>query len=140
MSEVAEASGGDRSQKVAQVLDIVKDMNGVELAELANAVLDEFGIEAMPMMGGGMPMAGAGAEAAAEEEEEKTMFDVVLKAAGDQKIQVIKAVRALTNLGLKEAKALVEGAPKNVKEGVQKEEAEEAIKALEEAGATAAME
>jgi len=80
------------------------------------------------------PTAGAPAEA---QVEEKTAFDVILKAAGDKKIQVIKAVRALTSLGLKEAKELVESAPKSVKEGVPKEEAEAAVKQLTEAGATA---
>ena len=81
-----------------------------------------------------------GAGEAAAEAEEKTSFDVMLKEIGDKKIQVIKAVRALTSLGLKEAKDLVEGAPKPVKQGVPKEEAEEAVKQLTEAGATAAVE
>ena len=85
-------------------------------------------------------MAGPAAGGGAEEAVEQTSFNVVLKEVGDKKIQVIKAVRALTNLGLKEAKDLVESAPKAVKEGIQKEEAEEALKSLEEAGATGAIE
>ena len=105
-----------------------------EAVELADYLKDEYRIEPA---GGGIVMAaapGAGAEAA--EEEEKTAFNVILKEIGDKKIQVIKAVRALTNLGLKEAKELVEGAPKAVKEDVPKEEADQARQQLEEAGAT----
>lgn len=103
---------------------------------------DKWGVTAAAPMfaGGGMPMAGAGAgdgAAAAAPVEEKTEFDVILTAAGANKIQVIKAVRELTSLGLKEAKDLVEGAPKPVKEGVSKEEADAAKAKLVEAGATA---
>jgi large subunit ribosomal protein L7/L12 len=106
-----------------------------DAVDLAAYLKQEHGIE--PAAGGAVMMApGAGAGGEAEEAEEKTSFDVILKAAGDKKIQVIKAVRALTNLGLKEAKELVEGAPKPVKEGVPKEEADEAKAKLEEAGAT----
>ena len=104
-----------------------------QAVDLADYLKEEHGIE--PAAGGAVMMAGpaaAAAEGAAE--EEKTSFDVVLTGAGDKKIQVIKAVRALTNLGLKEAKDLVEGVPKPVKEGVAKAEAEEAKKQLEEAG------
>ena len=106
-----------------------------EAVDLADYLKQEHGIE--PAAGGAVMMAGPmmGGEAAAEAVEQ-TAFDVILKAVGDKKIQVIKAVRALTSLGLKEAKDLVEGAPKPVKEGVPKEEAEEAKKQLEEAGAT----
>ena len=104
----------------------------LEAAELKNILKDEYGIE--PAAGGAVMMAGpAGGEAAAE--EEKTEFDVVLKNAGASKINVIKEVRAITGLGLKEAKDLVEGAPKPVKEGAPKDEAEEIKKKLEEAGA-----
>jgi len=105
-----------------------------DAVELADYLKTEHNIE--PAAGGAVMMAaptGGGADAA---EEEKTSFDVILKDIGDKKIQVIKAVRALTSLGLKEAKELVEGTPKAVKEGASKEEAEEAKKQLEEAGAT----
>jgi large subunit ribosomal protein L7/L12 len=107
-----------------------------EAVDLADYLKEAHGIE--PAATGAVMMAGpaGGAGAEAEEAEEQTEFDVVLKAAGDKKIQVIKAVRALTSLGLKEAKDLVEGAPKPVKEGVPKEEADEAKKQLEEAGGT----
>ncbi len=102
-----------------------------EAVDLAAYLKEAYNIE--PAAGGAVMMAPAAAAAAPV--EEKTTFDVVLKAAGDKKINVIKVVRALTNLGLKEAKDLVEGAPKNVKEGVTKQEAEDAKKQLEEAGA-----
>ena len=104
-----------------------------EAVDLTDFLKSEYGIE--PAAGGAVMMAGP-AGGAAEEEEEKTSFDVILKEVGDKKIPVIKAVRALTNLGLKEAKELVDGAPKPVKEGVSKDEAEEAKTQLEEAGAT----
>jgi large subunit ribosomal protein L7/L12 len=106
----------------------------LEAQELKTILKDEYGIE--PAAGGAVMMAGpaAGGEAAAAEEE-KTEFDVILKAAGDKKINVIKEVRAITGLGLKEAKDLVEGAPKTVKEAVSKAEAEELAKKLEAAGA-----
>ena len=103
-----------------------------DAVDLKNYLKDEYGIE--PAAGGAVMMAGPGAEAV--EEVEQTAFDVILKDIGDKKIQVIKAVRALTSLGLKEAKDLVESAPKAVKEGVPKEEADTAKAALEEAGAT----
>ena len=107
----------------------------LEAAELKNILKDEYGIE--PAAGGAVMMAaGPAAGEAAAAEEEKTEFDVILKAAGAQKINVIKEVRAITGLGLKEAKDLVEGAPKPVKEGVAKGEAEEMKKKLEEAGAS----
>ena len=104
-----------------------------DAVDLADYLKAEHGIE--PAAGGAVMMAAPGA-GAAEEVEEQTQFDVILTGAGDQKIPVIKAVRALTNLGLKEAKELVEGAPKPVKEGVAKEEAEDAKKQLEEVGAS----
>ncbi|MCG3181079.1 MAG: 50S ribosomal protein L7/L12 [Phycisphaerae bacterium] len=105
----------------------------LQARELADYLKEVHGIE--PAAGGAVVMAGP-AGGAAEAAEEKTTFDVILKAAGDKKIQVIKAVRAHTTLGLKEAKELVDGAPKPVKEGVTKEEAEKVKKELEEAGAT----
>ena len=108
-------------------------MTVLELSEMVKALEEEFGVSAAA------PMAVAAAPAAAEAAapaEEQTQFDVVLAAFGDQKIQVIKVVRALTGLGLKEAKDVVEGAPKAIKEGVTKDEAEDAKKQLEDAGAT----
>jgi large subunit ribosomal protein L7/L12 len=105
----------------------------LEAGELKNILKDEYGIE--PAAGGAVMMAGPAGEAAAAEEE-KTEFDVILIAAGDKKINVIKEVRAVTGLGLKEAKDLVEGAPKPVKEAVGKDEAETIKKKLEEAGAS----
>jgi len=111
----------------------IKDMTVLELNELVKSLEEEFGVSAAAAAVAA-PVAGAaaGAEAAAEE---KTEFDVILKAAGSKKIEVIKVVRKITSLGLKEAKELVDGAPKPVKEAVSKEEAEEIKKALEEAGA-----
>ncbi|HHY60676.1 MAG TPA: 50S ribosomal protein L7/L12 [Clostridia bacterium] len=122
--------------KVAEVLEIVKGMTVLELAELVKAFEEEFGVSAAaPVAVAAVPAAGAAA-APAEAEEEKTEFDVILTSAGDKKINVIKVVREITGLGLKEAKDLVDNAPKPVKEKVSKEEAE-AIKAkLTEAGAT----
>jgi large subunit ribosomal protein L7/L12 len=105
-----------------------------DAVDLKDYLKQEYGIE--PAAGGAVMMAGPAAGGEAEEAEEKTSFDVILKAAGDKKIQVIKAVRALTSLGLKEAKDLVDNCPKPVKEGVSKEEAEEAKGQLEEAGGT----
>ena len=111
-------------------IEEVEKMTVVEIAELVKAMEEKFGISAA------LPSA---AHAPAEAAEEKTAFTVVLTSAGDQKINVIKAVREITGLGLKESKDLVEAAPKNVKEGLKKEEAEEAKKKLEEAGATAEL-
>ena len=102
----------------------------LELVELVKAFEDEFGVSAAAPVA----VAGPGGPAPAEEEEEQTAFDVILKDAGSQKIQVIKEVRAITSLGLKEAKALVDGAPKAVKEGVSKEEANELKEKIEAAG------
>jgi len=108
--------------KVEQALELISGMTVLELSELVKAAQEKFGVSAAAPMG--MMMGPAAAAAPAEEVEEKTQFNVVLKSAGDQKIQVIKVVRAHTTLGLKEAKALVDGAPATVKEGVSKEEAE----------------
>jgi large subunit ribosomal protein L7/L12 len=125
-------------QTVDDILDAIKELSIVEAAELSKKIEEEFGIQAAaPMAVGTMPGAGWGGGGAAEEEpEEKTEFDVILTAAGDKKIQVIKEVRALTNLGLKEAKDLVDGAPKPVLEHVPKEQAEAAKEKLEAAGGT----
>jgi len=116
-----------------ELIEAIENMTVLELSELVSALEDKFGVSAAaPVAVAAAPAAGGG-EAQAEE---KTEFDVVLTAAGDKKIQVIKAVREITGLGLKEAKALVEGAPKAVKEGVSKDEAEELQKKLEDAGAS----
>jgi len=120
------------SEKIAEIVEKIKALTLVEAAELKKALEDEFGVTAAaPVVMAGVPAAGAATPA-----EEKTEFDVVLEAAGATKINVIKVVRAHTGLGLKEAKDLVDGAPKNVKEGVSKDEAEKIKKELEEAGAT----
>ncbi|HEY6437210.1 MAG TPA: 50S ribosomal protein L7/L12 [Ignavibacteriaceae bacterium] len=123
------------SEKVTQALDIIKGMSLMEASELKKALEEEFGVTAAaPMMMAG-PMGGG--EAAAV--EEKTEFTVVLQAAGEKKINVIKVVRAHTGLGLKEAKDLVDGAPNTVKEGISKDEAEKLKKEFEEAGATVVL-
>ena len=116
-----------------QFIEAIKAMTILELNELVKACEEEFGVSAAA------PVAVVGAAGAAAAEEEQTEFTVVLESAGAEKIKVIKAVRELTGLGLKEAKALVDGAPSNVKEGVEKAEAESIKKALEEVGATVAM-
>ncbi len=119
--------------KVQEVMEIVKGMTVLELSELVKAFEEEFGVTAAaPAAVAAAPAAGAVEEA----EEEQTEFDVVLTGPGDKKIQVIKVVRELTGLGLKEAKALVDEAPKAVKEKVSKEEAEEVKEKLEGAGAS----
>lgn len=110
-------------------------MSVLEISELVKALEEKFGVSAAaPMMMGAMPVAGASEEG--EKKEEKTSFAVEITNAGGQKIQVIKALREVTSLGLKEAKDLADAAPKMVKEGLSKEEAEEMKKKLEEAGAT----
>jgi large subunit ribosomal protein L7/L12 len=114
-----------------QLIADIKAMTVLELAELVKALEEEFGVSAAATA-----VAVAGPAAAAEEVEEKTEFDVVLKEVGDKKINVIKVVRELTGLGLKEAKDLVDGAPKTVKEGVSKEEAEKIANSFKDAGAT----
>ena len=110
----------------------------MELVELISAIEEKFGVTAAAAVAAA-PAAAAGDAAGGYAAEEKDEFDVVLSAAGDQKVQVIKAVRAITGLGLKEAKDLVDGAPNTLKEGVKKEEAEEMLKQLSEAGATAEL-
>ena len=122
-----------------ELIDAFKELTLMELAEFVKQFEEVFEVTAAaPVAAAAAPAAGGGA-AAAEAEEEKTEFDVVLEAAGDKKIQVIKEVRALTSLGLKEAKDLVDGAPKAVLEGVNKEAADKAIAALEGAGATVTL-
>ncbi len=123
----------DKTLTKDQLIEAIKGMTVLELSEMVKALEEEFGVSAAAPMA--MAAAPAAAEAAAPAEEQ-TQFDVVLAAFGDQKIQVIKVVRALTGLGLKEAKEVVEGAPKAIKEGVTKDEAEDAKKQLEDAGAT----
>lgn len=119
---------------VQELVEKIEKLTLLEAAELKKALEEKFGVTAAApvMMAGPMPAAGAAAPVA----EEKTEFNVVLVNAGAQKINVIKVVRAATGLGLKEAKDLVDGAPKTVKEGISKEEAEKLKKELEEAGAT----
>jgi len=119
-----------------ELLDVFKNMTVLELNEFLKAFEEEFGVTAAAPVAVAAAVPGAGGEAAAGGAEEQDEFDVVLLAAGDKKINVIKEVRAITGLGLKEAKDLVEGAPKPVKEGVGKDEAEQLKKKLEEAGAT----
>lgn len=117
------------SEKITAIIEELKTLTVLELSELVHAVEDEFGVSAAAAVA--VPAAGEAAGAAAE----KTEFDVVLKSFGASKMNVIKAVRGITGLGLKESKELVEGAPKAIKEGVSKDEAEDLKKQLEEAGA-----
>jgi large subunit ribosomal protein L7/L12 len=116
-----------------QILDAISNMSVLDVVDLVKQMEDKFGVTAAAPMA--VAVAGAGPAAAAAAEE-KTEFTVVLKAAGDKKVEVIKAVRAVTSLGLKEAKDLVEGAPQTVKEGVSKDESAKIKKELEAAGAT----
>ncbi len=134
MTTDTELEKTEYTEKITQVLDLVEGMSLLEASQLVKAFEEKFGVSASAAMA--MPLAGmapaAGGEAA---KEEKSEFDVVLKEVGANKIQVIKAVRAETALGLKEAKALVDAAPKPIKEGVAKDDAEKIKKALEDAGA-----
>jgi len=116
------------TEKTTKILDEIKELTILELNDLVKALEEEFGVSAAPV-------AVAGVAAAAPAEEEKTEFDVILKGAGAKKLDVIKAVRELTGLGLKDAKDLVESAPKAIKEAVSKDEAESVKTALEAAGA-----
>ncbi|HHY05724.1 MAG TPA: 50S ribosomal protein L7/L12 [Clostridia bacterium] len=119
--------------KINEIIEAVKGLTVLELSELVKAFEEEFGVSAAaPVAMAAVPVAGA----AAEEEEEQTEFDVVLSEIGEKKINVIKAVREITGLGLKDAKDLVDAAPKAIKEGVSKEEAEEIKAKLTEVGAT----
>ena len=115
-----------------EILNAIADMSVMDVVQLVEAMEEKFGVSAAAVAAA--PAAAAGGEAAPV--EEKTEFDIVLSAIGDKKVNVIKAVRTITSLGLKEAKALVDGAPTTLKEAAPKAEAEEAKKALEEAGAT----
>ena len=117
------------------VIKFIENMSVLELSELVKELEEKFGVSAAAPVG--VPMGAAPGAAQTAPEEEKTEFDIILTGFGDKKIQVIKAVRELTTLGLKEAKDLVEGVPKPVKEGVSKEEAESARKKIEEAGGSA---
>ena len=122
--------------KTEDILKVIEDMSVMELVELISAIEEKFGVTAAAAVAAAPAAADSSGEAAAEEKDE---FDVVLSAAGDQKVQVIKAVRSITGLGLKEAKDLVDGAPNTLKEAVKKEEAEEMLKQLTDAGATAEL-
>jgi large subunit ribosomal protein L7/L12 len=122
------------SERVEKALKLTEEMTAIELSNYAKAMREKFGITATPMAMAAGPAAGGGGGAAAPAEEQ-TVFDVILAAAGTNKIQVIKEIRAVTSLGLKEAKELVESAPKPVKTGIKKEEAEDIKKKLEAAGA-----
>ncbi len=115
-----------------EILNAIADMSVMDVVELVKAMEEKFGVSAQAAVAVAAP---AGGGDAAEQAEEKTEFDVTLKSFGDNKVAVIKAIRGLTGLGLKEAKALVESAPSAVKEGVSKDEAEDVKKQLEEAGA-----
>ena len=119
------------SEKTLALLEEIKGLTILEMNDLVKGLEEAFGVSAAPVA-----VAGSAAPAAAAAEEEKTEFDVVLASFGAKKLDVIKAVREITGLGLKDAKDLVEGAPKTLKEGVSKDEAESMKKALEEAGAT----
>lgn len=122
------------------ILSAIEEMSVMDLVDLISAIEEKFGVTAAAAVAAA-PAAAAGAAADGGEEaaEEKSAYDVVLTASGDKKVAVIKAVRAATDLGLKEAKDLVDGAPKTVKEGVKKEDAEALVAALQEAGAQAEM-
>ena len=124
--------------KSEDILKAIEEMSVMELVELISAIEEKFGVTAAAAVAAA-PAAADGDAAGGDAAEENAEFDVVLSAAGDQKVQVIKAVRAITGLGLKEAKDLVDGAPNTLKEGVKKEEAEEMLKQLSEAGATAEL-
>ena len=137
MTTDTEVEKTEYTEKITQVLELVEGMSLLEASQLVKAFEEKFGVSASAAMAA--PVAGAAAGGGEAAAEEKTEFSVVLKEVGANKIQVIKAVRAETALGLKEAKALVDGAPKAIKEGVSKEEAEKIKKALEDAGAVAEL-
>ncbi len=134
MATDTESEKAEYTEKITQVLDLVEGMSLLEASQLVTAFEEKFGVSASAVMAA--PVAGVAAAGGGEAaKEEKSEFDVVLKEVGANKIQVIKAVRAETALGLKEAKALVDAAPKAIKEGVAKDDAEKIKKALEDAGA-----
>ena len=118
------------------ILNAIAEMSVLDVVELVSAMEEKFGVSAQAAVAVAAAPAAGGGEAAAEE---KTEFDVVLSAIGEKKVNVIKAVRSITGLGLKEAKDLVDGAPSTIKEGASKDDAEEAKKQLEEAGASAEL-
>tara|TARA_B100000941_G_scaffold171180_1_gene121984 strand:- start:265 stop:651 length:387 start_codon:yes stop_codon:yes gene_type:complete len=120
------------------ILKAIEEMSVMDLVDLISEIEEKFGVSAAAAVAAA-PAAAGGGEQEGSAAEEKDEFDLVLSAAGDQKVQVIKAVRAITGLGLKEAKDMVDGAPKTIKEAVKKEEADEMVKQLTEAGATAEL-
>jgi len=123
------------ASKIETIVEEISGLTAIELSELKTALEEKFGVTAAaPMMGMPMMMPGAGAAEAAAPAEEKTEFDVILAAAGDQKLQVIRVVREITGLGLKEAKDLVDGAPQPIKQGASKDDAEKIKKQIEEVG------
>lgn len=126
----------DEKGNVDKIVEMIEGLTALELADLSKALSEKFGVTPMAAMPVGAAAGGAAGGAEAAPEEEKTEFDVVLSAIGEKKLQVIKVVRAITGLGLKEAKDLVESAPKAVKEGIAKEDADEIKKKLEEVGAS----
>ncbi len=135
-AEVKEKKEGvNVSEKLQGVLKTIEQLTVLELADLVKALEDKFGVSAAAAVAVAAPSAGGAAGGGAAAAEEKDSFDVILADGGAKKIQVIKEIRTITNLGLKEAKDLVEGAPKVVKEGVKKDEAEKIKKILEEQGA-----
>lgn len=128
------------SEATDKIIEQLKSISLLEATELVSQIEETFGVDASAPAGGGVVMAGVAAPGGAAEVEEKTEFDVVLESVpSDKRIAVIKVVRALTSLGLKEAKSLIESTPKAIKEAVSKEDAEDAKKQLEEAGATASL-
>lgn len=127
--------GKSVSAKLQTILKTIEELTVLELADLVKALEEKFGVSAAAAVAVAAPAGGGAPAGGAAPAEEKTSFTVVLASSGDKKIQVIKEIRALTNLGLKEAKDLVEGAPKTVKEGATKEEADKMKKILEEQGA-----
>lgn len=131
--ETKAAKGGKVSAKVKKLGDEIVGLTLMQAKELGDYLKEEYGIE--PAAGGAVMMAGPAAQGPTEEKEEKSSFDVILKEFGDKKIQVIKEVRAITGLGLKEAKELVDNVPKPVKEGLSKDDAEATQKQLEAVGA-----
>ena len=135
-TEEKKISTPELSGKLKEIMKSIEEMSVMELSNLVKAMEEKFGVSAAAPMMAMVPGAMAGSAGAEKGGEEKTAFDVILSKIGDKKIQVIKEIRTMTNLGLKEAKDLVEAAPKPVKEGVSKEEAEEMKKKLEAQGAS----
>ena len=122
-----------------EIIEAIKEMSVLDMADLVKALEDEFGVSAAPVAVAAAPGAGGAADTAAQDDEQSE-FNIVLKEIGSNKINVIKAVREVTSLGLREAKELVESAPANVKEGVSKDDADETKSKLEEAGAVVSVE